>query len=68
MSHFSLILKTIIQLKLTEKILKLSNPKFWESTKSEWNFEYAYYSKELQICLYKYYSTIRKDVIPKKVL
>ncbi len=41
--------------KLTEEILKLSNSKFWESAKHEWNFEYAYCSDELQTCLCGHY-------------
>ena len=41
--------------KLTEEIIKLSNSDFWDETKNEWNFEYAYYSEELQTCLCGHY-------------
>lgn len=37
--------------KLTEEILKLSDSRYWDSAKIEWNFENAYYSEELQTCL-----------------
>ena len=35
--------------KLTKEIVKLSNSKYWDTAKNEWNFEYAYYSEELQM-------------------
>ncbi|TVZ49879.1 hypothetical protein JM82_0318 [Olleya sp. Hel_I_94] len=41
--------------KLTEEIIKLSNSDIWSSAKLEWNFEYAYYSEELQRCLCGHY-------------
>jgi len=41
--------------KLTEEIIKLSNSDVWSSAKLEWNFEYAYYSEELQRCLCGHY-------------
>lgn len=41
--------------KLTEEILKLSDSSYWDSAKLEWNFEFAYYSEELQTCLCGHY-------------
>jgi hypothetical protein len=41
--------------KLTEEILKLSDSNYWDSAKLEWNFDYAYYSEELQTCLCGHY-------------
>jgi hypothetical protein len=41
--------------KLTEEIIKLSNSDIWSSAKLEWNFEYAYYSEDLQRCLCGHY-------------
>ena len=41
--------------KLTEEIIKLSNSGSWSSAKLEWNFEYAYYSEDLQKCLCGHY-------------
>ncbi|WP_145000613.1 hypothetical protein [Olleya sp. Hel_I_94] len=40
---------------MTEEIIKLSNSDIWSSAKLEWNFEYAYYSEELQRCLCGHY-------------
>ena len=37
--------------KLTSEIIKRSESNLWDIAKSEWNFEYAYYSEELQTCL-----------------
>ncbi len=41
--------------KLTQEIIKLSESDYWHSAKNEWNFEYAYYSDELQRCLCGHY-------------
>jgi hypothetical protein len=41
--------------KLTSEILKLSESNFWDSAKREWNFEFAYYSEELETCLCGHY-------------
>jgi hypothetical protein len=41
--------------KLTEEIIKLSDSDSWNNAKIEWNFEYAYYSEELQTCLCGHY-------------
>jgi hypothetical protein len=41
--------------KLTSEIIKLSESAYWDSAKNEWNFEYAYYSEELQTCLCGHY-------------
>jgi len=37
--------------KLTEEIIKLSNSDSWNNAKIEWDFDYAYYSEDLQTCL-----------------
>lgn len=49
--------------KLTEEILNLSVSKYWESAILEWNFEYAYYSHELQTCLCGHYPIMNICVI-----
>lgn len=52
--------------KLTEEILKLSDSKYWNIAKLEWNFEYAYYSEELQSCLCGHYPIKNICVIKNK--
>ncbi|WP_290806575.1 hypothetical protein [Flavobacterium sp.] len=37
--------------KLTEEIISLSDSRTWDFAKLEWDFEFAYYSEELQTCL-----------------
>ena len=41
--------------KLTDEIISLSTSKYWESAKREWNFEFAYYSENLETCLCGHY-------------
>ncbi|WP_298350635.1 hypothetical protein [uncultured Dokdonia sp.] len=56
--------------KLTKEIIKLSESDYWHSAKNEWNFEYAYYSDELQRCLCGHYPIknvcVIKNTINKK--
>jgi galactitol-specific phosphotransferase system IIB component len=41
--------------KLTSEIIKRSEADYWDTAKNEWNFEYAYYSEDLQTCLCGHY-------------
>ncbi len=52
--------------KLTEEIIKLSNSDTWNNAKLEWNFEYAYYSEDLQTCLCGHYPIKNICVIKNK--
>lgn len=53
--------------KLISEILKLSKSDYWDSAKNEWNFEYAYYSEELQTCLCGHYP-IKNICVLKNVI
>ena len=52
--------------KLTNEIIKLSDSDYWNDAKLEWEFEYAYYSEELETCLCGHYPIKNVCVIKNK--
>ena len=52
--------------KLTDEIIALSDSKIWNFAKLEWDFNFAYYSEDLQTCLCGHYPIKNICVIRNK--
>ena len=56
-----------MEYKLAKEIIELSVSDTWNNAKDEWNFEYAYYSDQMQKCLCGHYPIKNVCVLKNKL-